>query len=166
MQCRLSHDKWWLCDCSLSQLIKRKEACFSNTAHYLAAGGHTFWQTVLATVRLDNRWGTTTNDVENRCTCLGSDIYLATGQREAKVSFDKSLKNSSQGLYTPFRFNILAQLAKIPARITLHELLRLSKKWERHSGMRLLIQNLFWHKYPQSIPMTTRFHVPNVIWYK
>jgi len=36
-------------------------------------------------------------------------------------------KNSAQGLNAPFLFDILAQLANIPTRITLRELLRLSK---------------------------------------
>jgi len=37
-------------------------------------------------------------------------------------------KNPSQGLNTPFRFDILAQLANIPGRITLYKLLCLSKE--------------------------------------
>ena len=46
-----------------------------------------------------------------------------------EVRFDKALnKNPFQELNTLFRFDILAQLANIPARITLHELLRLLKK--------------------------------------
>ena len=45
------------------------------------------------------------------------------------VCFDKALKkNPPQGLNAPFRFDILAQLANILVRITLHELLRLSKE--------------------------------------
>ena len=49
--------------------------------------------------------------------------------KQKKVRFDKLLKkNSSKGLNAPFRFDILAQLANIPARITLYELLRLSKE--------------------------------------
>ena len=53
-------------------------------------------------------------------------------EKQKEVCFDKSLKkNPSQGLNAPFRFDILAQLANIPARITLHELLHLLKKNER-----------------------------------
>ena len=37
-------------------------------------------------------------------------------------------KTSDLGLDTHFRFDILAQLANILARITIHELLRLSKE--------------------------------------
>ena len=49
--------------------------------------------------------------------------------KQKEVRFNKALKkNRSQGLNTPFHFNKLAQLANIPARITLHELLQLSKK--------------------------------------
>ena len=45
------------------------------------------------------------------------------------IRFNESLKkNPSRGLYSPFRFDILAQLANIPARITLYELLLLSKE--------------------------------------
>jgi len=36
-------------------------------------------------------------------------------------------KNKVEGSSRPYRFDVLAQLANIPARITLYELLRLSK---------------------------------------
>ena len=36
-------------------------------------------------------------------------------------------KDKAEGSITPYRFDVLAQLANIPARITLFELLRLSK---------------------------------------
>ena len=50
-------------------------------------------------------------------------------EKPKEVRFDHVLKKpSGQGLDTPFRFDILAQLANIPARITIHELLRLSKE--------------------------------------
>jgi len=50
-------------------------------------------------------------------------------EKQEEVRVDKALKNNpSQGLNTPFRFDILAQLANILARITLHELLHFSKK--------------------------------------
>jgi len=39
----------------------------------------------------------------------------------------------------PFRFDILAQLANIPARITIHELLRLSK--EKREALRDALAN-------------------------
>ena len=46
-----------------------------------------------------------------------------------EVRFDHVLKKpSGPGLDMPFRFDILAQLANTPARITIHELLRLSKE--------------------------------------
>jgi len=54
---------------------------------------------------------------------------LKDKEKQKEICFDEFLKkNPSQGLNAPFRFDILAQLANIPARITLHELLRLSKK--------------------------------------
>jgi len=50
-------------------------------------------------------------------------------EKQKEICFDESLKkNPSWGLNVPFRFDILAQLANIPARITPHELLHLSKK--------------------------------------
>jgi len=36
------------------------------------------------------------------------------------------LKDKAEGISAPYRFDVLAQLANIPARITLYELLRLS----------------------------------------
>ena len=54
----------------------------------------------------------------------------AKGKEKPKeVRFDHMLKKPpGQGFDTPFRFDILAHLANIPARITIHELLRLSKE--------------------------------------
>jgi len=50
-------------------------------------------------------------------------------EKQKEIQFDELLKkNPSWGLNAPFRFDILAQLANILARITLHELLHLSKK--------------------------------------
>ena len=50
-------------------------------------------------------------------------------EKQKEVRFDKPLKkNPSQGLSAPFRFDILAQLANISARIILHKLLYLSKE--------------------------------------
>jgi len=50
-------------------------------------------------------------------------------EKQKEIRFDESLKkNPSRGLNAPFRFDILAQLANIPACIILHELLRLSKE--------------------------------------
>jgi len=47
--------------------------------------------------------------------------------KQKELHYAKALQKDDARLLTPFRFNILAQLANIPARITLHELLRLSK---------------------------------------
>ena len=50
-------------------------------------------------------------------------------EKQKEIWFDHVLKKpSGPGLNMPFRFDILAQLANIPARITIHELLRLSKE--------------------------------------
>ena len=49
-------------------------------------------------------------------------------KKQKELRFNKPLqKENDEGHSTPFRFNVLAQLANIPARITLYELLRLSK---------------------------------------
>ena len=65
------------------------------------------------------------------CIVIGAEILAswANISKQKEIRFNESLKkNPSRGLNTPFRFDILAQLANIPARITLLELLRLSKK--------------------------------------
>ena len=49
-------------------------------------------------------------------------------ERQKELRFSKALsKDNAEGSTTPYRFDVLTQLAKIPARITLYELLRLSK---------------------------------------
>ena len=54
---------------------------------------------------------------------------LKDKEKQKEIRFDESLKkNPSRRLNAPFRFDILAQLANIPASITLHELLCLLKK--------------------------------------
>ena len=55
---------------------------------------------------------------------------LTTGKEKQKeIRYDHVLKKpSGPGLNMPFSFDILAQLANIPTRITIHELLRLSKE--------------------------------------
>ena len=49
-------------------------------------------------------------------------------EKQKELRFSKALpKDIAEGSTTPYRFDVLAQLANIPARITLYELLRLSK---------------------------------------
>ena len=49
-------------------------------------------------------------------------------EKQKELRFSKALsKDNAEGSTTPYRFDLLAQLANIPARITLYELLRLSK---------------------------------------
>ena len=49
-------------------------------------------------------------------------------ERQKELRFSKALsKDNAKGSATPYRFDVLTQLANIPARITLYELLRLSK---------------------------------------
>jgi len=49
-------------------------------------------------------------------------------ERKKELRFSKALsKDNAEGSTIPYRFDILTQLANIPARITLYELLRLSK---------------------------------------
>jgi len=47
--------------------------------------------------------------------------------KQKKLRYAKALQKDDVRPLTPFRFDVLAQLANIPARITLYELLRLSK---------------------------------------
>ena len=50
-------------------------------------------------------------------------------EKQKEVWFDRVLKRpSGPGLDVPSCFDILTQLANIPARITIHELLHLSKE--------------------------------------
>jgi len=49
-------------------------------------------------------------------------------KKQKETQFSRVLlKGIAEGSTTPYRFDFLAQLANIPARITLYELLRLSK---------------------------------------
>ena len=49
-------------------------------------------------------------------------------EKQKELRFSKALpKNNAEGSPTPYRFDVLAQLANIPSRITLYELLRLSR---------------------------------------
>ena len=49
-------------------------------------------------------------------------------EKQKELQFSKAVpKDNVKGSTTPYHFNVLAQLANIPARITLYELLRLSK---------------------------------------
>ena len=49
-------------------------------------------------------------------------------EKQKELRFFKALpKDNAEGSTTPYCFDVLAQLANIPARITLYELLRLSK---------------------------------------
>jgi hypothetical protein len=59
------------------------------------------------------------------------------------LRFSHALKKNSSRLNAPFRFDILAQLANIPARITLHELLRLSKETREALNEALAESELF-----------------------
>ena len=49
-------------------------------------------------------------------------------EKQEELYYTKALqKDNAKGSSTPFRFDVLAQLANIPTRITLYELLKLSK---------------------------------------
>ena len=49
-------------------------------------------------------------------------------EKQKELRYTKTLlKYKAEGSSVPYRFDVLAQLANIPARITLYELLRLSK---------------------------------------
>ena len=60
---------------------------------------------------------------------MPASVLTSGKEKKKEVRFDYVLKKpSGLGLNIPFRFDILAQLANIPACITIHELLRLSKE--------------------------------------
>ena len=62
-------------------------------------------------------------------------------EKQKEVRFDRVLRKIlGPGLDAHFRFDILAQLADIPARITIHELLRFSK--ETREALRDPLANL------------------------
>ena len=49
-------------------------------------------------------------------------------EKQKEFRYAKTLpKDKVEGFSAPYRFDVLAQMANIPARITLYELLRLSK---------------------------------------
>jgi len=49
-------------------------------------------------------------------------------EKQKELRYSKALpKDKAEGTSAPYRFDVLSQLANIPARITLYELLRLSK---------------------------------------
>ena len=88
---------------------------------------------------------------------------LKDKEKKKEIHFDEFLKkNPSKGLNTPFRFDILAQLANISTCITLYELLCLSKEMREALRDALLIQNHFWYKYP-SLQKKMELHAPDVI---
>jgi len=71
-------------------------------------------------------------------------------EKQKEIRFDESSKkNPSKELNTPFRFDILAQLANIPANLTLHELLRLSKEMREalRDALVRIISNASTHPY-------------------
>ena len=49
-------------------------------------------------------------------------------EKQKEIRYAKVLpKDKAEGTSTPYRFDVLAQLDNIPSRITLYELLKLSK---------------------------------------
>ena len=60
---------------------------------------------------------------------ISASALIQEKEKQKGVWFNQMLKKTlGPGLDAPFRFDILAQLANIPAQITIHELLRLSKE--------------------------------------
>jgi len=58
-----------------------------------------------------------------------TSVLTSGKEKQKEIRFDRVLKEpSGPGLNVPFRFDILAQLANTLARITIHELLCLSKE--------------------------------------
>ena len=71
-------------------------------------------------------------------------------EKQKEIRFDHILKKpSGPGLNMPFCFDILAQLANIPARITIHKLLRLSKETIEALRDALANSESFWTYMPE-----------------
>jgi len=82
-------------------------------------------------------------------------------EKQKEIRFDEFLKkNPSQGLNTPFRFDILAQLANNLARITLHKLLRLSKEIRKALRNALADSELFLTQVPSILTKDDGFSCP------
>ena len=72
---------------------------------------------------------------------IPAPVSTSGKEKQKEVRFDRVLKKPlGLGLDVPFCFDILAQLANIPARITLYELLRLLK--ETREALRNALANL------------------------
>ena len=70
-------------------------------------------------------------------------------EMQKELRFSKALpKNNAEGSPTPYRFDILAQLANVPARITPYELLRLSKSTREALREALAYAEIFMTQIP------------------
>ena len=88
-------------------------------------------------------------------------------EKQKEVWFDRVLKRpSGPRLDIPFRFDILAQLANIPARITIHELLRLLKEIREALRNALDDSESFLTHMLRPLKMTVNPCVLNVIMYR
>jgi len=119
----LSGSGWRLCDYNLSQRRRKREACTAQPSTSQSVGT-CFGKQYL------RQYDQTTDGALWPATSVPVQAPVPKDKEKQKeIRFDEFLKkNPSRGLSTPFRFDILAQLANIPARITLHELLCLSKE--------------------------------------
>jgi len=70
-------------------------------------------------------------------------------EKEKELRYSKALpKDKAEGSFAPYCFDVIAQLANIPARITLYELLRLSKSTREALGEALADAEVFMARIP------------------
>ena len=70
-------------------------------------------------------------------------------EKQKELQFSKALlKDNAEGSITPYSFDVLVQLANIPARIALYELLRLSKSTREALREALVDAEIFMAQIP------------------
>ena len=77
-------------------------------------------------------------------------------EKQKELQFSRVLsKDIAEGSTTPYRFDVLAQLANIPTRITLYELLRLSKSTREALQEALANAEVFMTQLPNCLLYTS-----------
>jgi len=81
-------------------------------------------------------------------------------EKQKEVWFDKALKKNPLDLTLLFALTYWHNWPIFQLVLLCMSYFASSRKRERHSGMHLLIQNLFWHKCLQYLLRITGLHVP------
>ena len=81
-------------------------------------------------------------------------------EKQKEIRFSRALqKGIAEGSTSPYRFDVLAQLANIPARITLYELLRLSKSTREALQEALANAEVFMTQVPKEEDVENCLHL-------